>query len=438
MAMTNTFARLTLMCRTATLLVIVSFLSISCGSTDTSGSNTSADSEGVASVDVPEDESTIDSTPPVTDVDWPTTVAKFLAYELERGVIMDHAGMLACCGEGDPVVEQWRIRCDWVDDQGRLALDARPTAPTNASIEWAEYSLLVEQFWTGFQDTCDGLKAADFAPAADPTFGSEVFATGDARLAACEALLVELEPLPVDAPVAYCQFPLNVEIPVESYSDLPPDLAAALASDEGPGGGPDDGPNEDLDPTAGPTDAQLALLDPGFHTFEWFEPVFTINNDSPWLVESQIDRILIIEGGLEGPPDAVVELMGPGGLADPDQLVQTEDWTTGPVPTIAVPDDLTAWVDAMPVLSTPIALSIGGVNATYWKLEYDRSAEGNSVIVYGWQELDGALAVGLGEILHLWHVPRPDGSLLFFEQEFPGEGPPERQAPQLFEYFSFE
>jgi hypothetical protein len=408
-----------------------------CASSDSSGSNETAESSDVASVDAAEGEPAVDSTPPAAAVSWPAAVATFLAYDLERQVIMDHAGMLA---QGDQV-EQWQVRCNWIDQQAGLALGARPETPPDASTAWNDYIGSVETYWTNFQQACANSEAA--ALAADPSLSEHVWASYDARLDTCDVLLVSMEPLPDDAPAAYCEFPRNVNIPVESYSDLPDELASAFSG--GGGGDDEDGgpPSDDHNPIDGPAEG-LALLQPGSNTFEWFQPVFTINNETPWSVEAQPDRLYIANGILmEGATDedvsAVVELTGPGGIADPDQPVTAEEWTTGPIPTIPIPDDLTEWVEAMPVVGTSTPLTIGGADATYWKLEFDRSTAGNDIIVYSWQDVDGTLWVGLDVTLHLWHVPRPDGSLLFVEMEFLGEeGPPERSAPQLFEFFSFE
>ena len=420
--------------RTTACVVVVVMLAAACGSSD----------EPASAATAQDTEPAVDETPATTTTaaeieepagDWPSAVAQFLAYDLERQEIMSMSGALTCCVDGRPDVAHWEFRCAWIDDQAQLALDARPTPPSDAGDAWAPYVQLVEDYWTKFQGTCEGFRDDPTVLDSDPAFGADVFETGDARLAACETVLVELEPLPADAPTAFCQYPLNNPIPVETFGDLPDELEQFFGGGEPGGGGPDEGPGEIVDAAAGPT-FEMGLLEPGTHVFGWFEPSFTLTIDSPWLVESYPDWILLLDRP-EEPPTATIEIMGPGGIADPAQIVAGEDWTTGPIPTIPVPMDLTEWVAEMPLVAEPTATTVGGVDATYWKLEYDRSAPGNDVIMYAWQEIDGALAVGLDQILHLWHVPRPDGALLIVEQGFLGEGA-EPMAPQLFEYLSFE
>jgi hypothetical protein len=421
--------------------ILLAVLITACVSSDDSVSTDSGENAVAAGAEPEGSEVAEEPLSPADDQtgDWASEVATFVNYDLQRQEIMNMSGALLCCVEGPPQVAHWQIRCEWVDEQAQLALDARPTAPAAASEAWAPYAQLVEDYWTGFQSTCEEFLEDPNVVESDPSFGTSIFVTGDARLAACEAVLVDLEPQPADAPIAYCEYPLNEPIPIETFPDLPAQLEEFLTGGgmggPGPDGeGPDGPPTEPVDAAAGPTSG-MGLLEPGIHEFSWYQPVFSVVNDEPWLVEAMPDSIVMLDR-VDGPPKGVIEILGPGGIADPEQAVAGEEWTTGPVPTIPVPADLTDWVAAMPLVGEPTPLTIGGVDATYWKLEYDRAAPGNEVIVYAWQEIDGALAVGLDQFLHVWHVPRADGALLIVEQGFLGEDI-EPMAPNLFENLSF-
>jgi len=421
------------------ILLMLALISVSCASDSVDEAVISDEVDAAApETTTPETTTTSIAVDAGSTEDWPTAVSRFLTFDNERQEIMFMAGALACCVEGRPDVAQWQFRCDWVDDQAELALDARPDASPDAGDSWVTYIDLVESFWTQYRSTCERFNADGSILDTEPEFAAQLFETESARLEACKALLIDLEPLPNDAPVAFCESPLNTAIEIESFSDLPEDLEAFLNTGEGPGGIEEESEiSADLDPTEQPTDMQLALLEPGSGSFEWFQPVFSFTNDIPWLVESQSDHISLFDGP-EMPPNATIELLGPGGIADPSDIVAGEDWTTGPIPTIPVPDDLTAWVEEMPLIGTPTPTVIGSVDATYWKLEYDREAPGNDVVIYAYAELDGAIPVGIEEPLHLWHVARPDGALLIVERDNPEDSSEDLMAPQFFEYFSFE
>ncbi|MGI9609861.1 MAG: hypothetical protein ACR2NL_06165, partial [Acidimicrobiia bacterium] len=179
-----------------------------------------------------------------------------------------------------------------------------------------------------------------------------------------------------------------------------------------------------------------AVLPPGENTFDWFEPSFTIVNDEPWAVDAQVGHMVIFDSLAVGPSNAV-QIYAFSEIADPEQPIW--DWDGEAIPTVDVPDDLTAWVDAMPLVGTSTPLTIGGVDAAYWQLEYDRTADNNGVVLSVLDFVDGTLYVDLDSVLHLWHIPRPDGSVFLIEQVWEGiEGPPERQAPEFFDNFRFD
>lgn len=382
------------------------------------------------------------------DAAWADGVASFLDYELQRREIVAMAGMVAGMRGGDRIdITQWELQCDFSTQASALLAERWPTAAAGAPASWASYRTDVESYWSTFATVCETFAADQAIFDSDPAFRDALWLAEEAHVLSCEAFLVDLEPLiSSSTTIPFCRYPNGFPIPAETFEDLPAELEEAMfgappgeAMDEG-AFGPE--PRDDIDPTAGPTSEltrpeEWVLLAPGAHSFDWFDPPVSVVNTDPWITFSEPDFMQFAR--LDGPGE--LALLAPSGIADPSQLVSLEEWAgpDGPgIPTIPVPEDLSAWAAQMPLLATAEPATVGGFEATYWRFEFDPGADGNSAIVVAPESQLRPYGAFLGEeILHVWHVPHPDGPIFLIESEVAFVPEEERRAPMLFDAISF-
>lgn len=356
---------------------------------------------------------------------WPAEVAEFLEYELQRREVIAMSGALAG-RQGDTTGEiQWQIACTWVTGQTALLRAAQPTPPASAGAEWSNYLAATNSYWTEYENACTIYDDDAGVFDADPTFRDTLWASEEPQFLSCEALLVALEPILPSVP--FCRYPNNVGIPIETFPDLPDELEEFLIGGSEPGPGAQEPQFVEIeDPTAEPTmgiagpEVWVVLWDEA-NTFRWFDPVFTITSNRPWQFFSEPDFISFANN-IDDRVDGSLNILAPSGIADPAQRVSYEEWDANrDLPTIPVPDDLTEWIDEMPIVGTSTQTTIGGIDATYWLLEYDRESEGSSVVAVAPQSELRSYGMTLGEeVLHLWHIHHPDGPLFIVETEFSG------------------
>ena len=255
-----------------------------------------------------------------------------------------------------------------------------------------------------------------------------------AYISACEAYSTSGDEMQAEVTVAMAEFGfpegtklLELEIDVGRNIDAVIDACFSLQSaleavdpaplqcvpgfPNGDGGSGEGTVFGDADPLAGPTGIEeVVLLEPGEHRFEWFPRPFTITNAMAFEVASTEIGIVMLDPETFGQIEllAVTEVADPGSSADePGGLGET----------IPAPDDLTDWIAQLPLLATSEPATVGGLEATYWILEFDRAAEESIVPLWTAAEpAYGATMIAVDEaIIHLWHIQHPDGALFVYE-----------------------
>lgn len=164
------------------------------------------------------------------DAGSPVAALDFLAHEVQRRAILSMAAQVV--GDDDPTGQlAWELQCLWVPDQATLARGALPWPPPDTSSQWQAYVGTTDEYWAEFENACEVYDPATFE--AEPDFREALWASEDAHIQACEALLSELEPrLPADADSRFCTYPEDRFIGPETVPDLPTELEAFLSGAE--------------------------------------------------------------------------------------------------------------------------------------------------------------------------------------------------------------
>lgn len=371
--------------------------------------------EETTSIETPSTSVSTSSTP---GTDGAELIAAFVNEDSQAHMQGDlaHLGATIESGEGGEVAARL-AECEALlpafaaldsADLVELDMSAVDTATAAYRDAWTEKVGLFEANCEVLNDEADALQAEVDEAVAEFGFPQDT-----------SLLAIEIENAVAIENVINACFALQVQL--ESIDPAP--LACAGSDIDEGGDQPDEdsfsGPEfADVDPLAGPTGIEnQTLLGPFPSEFTWFSRPFTLTPQTPIGISSTETGFVFFDPGTS----AQLEILAVASVADPNDVGEVE--LRG---TVDVPDDLSAWFDAMPLAASGEATEVGGLPATYWVFEFDAATEGNSVAL--WTSVEpsfGPVIAAVNEaVIHLWHIQHPAGALFVYEIDYGPQGPP--------------